>query len=223
MTSAALADINKQCPEFTAYGAPTYQAQPRDQQLCRQNYAVIHSCSAKNPIAVMEHITIQAMSGPARRRDDFRPDPQVPAECRSTLQDYAGNPYDRGHLSAAAGNTQNESIMSESFLLSNMIPQVPNNNRGIWRILEMQVRDQVKATGQSLYVISGAIFDTGHSKIGNGVGVPTRLFKIIINPRTSTVTAYLMPNAPLPVADLPRYRTTLSEVEAATGMKFPIK
>jgi len=87
----------------------------------------------------------------------------------------------------------------------------------------MQVRDQVKATGQSLYVISGAIFDTGHSKIGNGVGVPTRLFKIIINPRTSTVTAYLMPNAPLPVADLPRYRTTLSEVEAATGMKFPIK
>jgi len=53
--------------------------------------------------------------------------------------------------------------------------------------------------------------------------VPTHIFKIIINKNTQEVTAYLMPNAPLPVADLPRYRTTVGEVERMSGMKFPVQ
>lgn len=223
MMGSALAAINQQCPQHTAYGAPIHQAQAGDQELCKVNYAVIHSCTKKNPIAVMEHITTEAISGPATRRDDFREDAAVHAQCRSRLQDYAGQPYDRGHMSAAAGNTQNDAIMSESFFLSNMVPQVPNNNRGIWRILEMQIRDQVKTTGQSLYVISGAIFAPGHQTIGQGVGVPTHLYKVIINKNSGNATAYLMPNAALPVADLPRYRTTVQAVEQATGMRFPVK
>ena len=223
MMGSALAAINQQCPQHTAYGAPVYHAQALDQELCKTNYAVIHSCDKKNPIAVMEHITPQAISGPATRKDDFREDPAVHAQCRSRLQDYAGQAYDRGHMSAAAGNTQNDTIMSESFFLSNMVPQVPNNNRGIWRILEMQIRDQVAQTGQSLHVISGAIFAPGHGTIGAGVGVPTHLYKVIINRNTGNATAYLMPNAPIPVADLPRYRTTVQAVEQATGMRFPVR
>lgn len=223
MMGSAWANINQQCPQHTAFGAPVYQPQAGDQELCKLNYAVIHSCSKKNPVAVMEHITPQAISGPAKRRDDFRADPAVHEQCRSQLQDYAGNPYDRGHMSAAAGNTQTAEIMSESFFLSNMVPQVPNNNRGIWRILEMQIRDQVKVTGQSLHVISGAIFAPGHATIGQGVGVPTHLYKIIINRQTGNATAYLMPNAALPVADLPRYRTTVQAVEQVTGMRFPVQ
>ena len=223
MMGSVWANINQQCPQHTAYGAPTFQAQAGDQELCRANYAVIHSCAKKNPVAVMEHITPAAISGPAQRRDDFREDSEVHAQCRSRLPDYAGQPYDRGHMSAAAGNTQTPQIMSESFLLSNMVPQVPNNNRGIWRILEMQIRDQVKTTGQSLHVISGAIFSPGHATIGQGVGVPTHLFKIIINKATGNATAYLMPNAAIPVADLPSYRTTVQAVEQATGMRFPTR
>ena len=223
MTASALAAINQQCLQHTAYGAPQHQNRPGDQELCKTNYAVIHSCQFKNPIAVMEHITPQAIGGPAQRRDDFREDPAVTPQCRSRLQDYAGQPYDRGHMSAAAGNTQNNAIMSESFFLSNMVPQVPNNNRGIWRILEMQIRDQVAQSGQSLHVVSGAIFAPGHATIGAGVGVPTHLYKVIINKQTGTVTAYLMPNAALPVADLPKYRTTVQAVEQATGMRFPTR
>ena len=217
----ARAGIADQCPQFVPTGVPQYQAQPGDQELCKTNYAVIHKCSVKAPIAVFENITPQAISGPAKRQDDFRADPSVHDQCRASLGDYAGNPYDRGHMAAAGNNTQTREIMSESFFLSNMVPQVPNNNRGIWRILEMQIRDQVAQTGQSLYVISGGIYDPGHRTIGNGVGVPTRLFKVIINKQTGNVTAFLMPNDALPVADLPKYRTTLQAVEQATGMRFP--
>ena len=214
--------IDQNCPQFTAYGSPDAQFAPDTQFLCRKNYAVIHACSVKNPVAVMEYITPTAITGPAKRQDDFREDPEVAPNCRSRLADYQGGQYDRGHMSPAGNNTQTAEIMSESFFLSNMIPQVPNNNRGIWRILESQVRDQIKETGQGLYVISGAIFDPNYTKIGNNVGVPTRLFKIIINKQTGRVTAFLMPNAPLPVADLPKYVTTVQQVEQATGMKFKV-
>ena len=216
------AQIAQQCPQFVPMGVPQYSAQPGDQELCKINYAVIHRCSVKAPVAVFEHITPQAISGPAKRQDDFRPDPQVHEQCRATLSDYAGNPYDRGHMSAAGNNTQTREIMSESFFLSNMIPQTPNNNRGIWRILEMQIRDQVKQTGTPLYVISGGIYDPGHLKIGNDVGVPTRLFKIIVNKQTGNVTAFLMPNSALPVSDLPKYKTTVQEIEQATGISFQV-
>jgi endonuclease G, mitochondrial len=216
-----LAQINQQCPQFTAAGAPQYQAQPGDQELCKKNYAVIHRCSVKAPVAVFEHVTIAAITGPAKRKNDFRADPAVHAECRATLQDYAGRPYDRGHMAAAANNTQSAEIMSESFFLSNMIPQVPNNNRGIWRQLEIWTRDWAK--GGDFYVVSGAIYDPGHLTIGNGVGVPTRLYKIIHDRRSGQTQAYMMPNAPIPVADLPQYQTTVSAVEQATGMRFNLK
>jgi endonuclease G len=112
--------------------------------------------------------------------------------------------------------------MSESFFLSNMVPQVANNNRGIWKQLEMQERQWATAPGTDFYIISGGIFDAGHAKTGNGLGIPTRLYKIIIEKNSKKVMAYLMPNSALPVADLPKYQTTVAEVEKATGFKFAL-
>ena len=218
---SVLAQINQQCPQFTPYGAPAYQAQPGDQELCKINYAVIHRCSVKAPVAVFEHLTVASMTGPAKRKDNFRPDPQVFPQCQAQLADYAtvGKTHDRGHLSPAANNTQNDQVMSESFFLSNMVAQVANNNRGIWKQLETWERDWA-SKGGDFYIVSGGIFDQGHSVTGNGLGIPTRLYKIIFEKNSNQVMVYLMPNAPLPVADLPKYQTTLQEVENATGMRF---
>ena len=94
---SVLAQINQQCPQFTVNGTPQYQAKPGDQEICHANYAVIHSCSAKAPVAVFEHLTIASMSGPAKRKDNFRPDPAVAPQCSATLADYAtvGKTQDR--------------------------------------------------------------------------------------------------------------------------------
>ena len=64
--------------------------------------------------------------------------------------------------------------------------------------------------------------DTLYAKTGNGLGIPTRLYKIIIEKNSKKVMAYLMPNGPLPVADLPKYQTTVAAVEQATGFKFAL-
>ena len=221
-TLTAYAGINQSCAQFTAAGAATYAAKPGDQEICHKNYAVIHSCAVKAPIAVFEHLTPAAMSGPATRKDDFRPDPQVTPNCSATLADYAtvGRTHDRGHMSPAKNNTINPEIMSESFFLSNMVPQVANNNRGIWKQLEMQERQWAAAPGTDFYIISGGIYDAGHARTGNGLGIPTRLYKIIIEKNSKKVMAYLMPNSALPVTDLPKYQTTVQAVESATGFKF---
>jgi len=216
------AQINKQCPQFTVNGTPEYQAEPGDQEICHTNYAVIHRCSVKAPIAVFEHLTVATMSGPAKRRDNFRPDPAVTPNCSASLADYAtvGSTHDRGHMAPAGNNTQNDAIMSESFFLSNMVAQVSNNNRGIWKQLETWERQWATAPGTDFYIISGGIFDPGHPVTGNGLGIPTRLYKIIIEKNSRNVQAYLMPNTALPVADLPKYQTTMSAIEQATGMRF---
>jgi endonuclease G len=219
---AVLAQINLQCPQFTANGTPEYTAQPGDQELCRTNYAVIHRCSVKAPVAVFEHLTPAAMTGPAKRKDNFRPDLLVNPACSASLADYAtvGSTHDRGHMAPAGNNTQTDAIMSESFFLSNMVPQVANNNRGIWKQLETFERQWATNPNADFYIISGGIYDQGHPVVGNGLGIPTRLYKIVIEKNSRKVEAWLMPNTALPVADLPRYQVPMAAVEQATGMRF---
>jgi hypothetical protein len=59
LSATAYAGINQSCAQFTAAGAATYAAKPGDQEICHKNYAVIHSCAVKAPIAVFEHLTVQ--------------------------------------------------------------------------------------------------------------------------------------------------------------------
>lgn len=222
LSVSAQAGITQSCPQFTVNGAPKYQAHPGDQEICHMNYAVIHRCEDKAPIAVFEHLTPAAMNGPANRKDNFHPDASVTPACSATLADYAivGKTHDRGHMSPAGNNKQNDAIMSESFNLSNMVPQVANNNRGIWKQLETWERDWASAPGTDFYIISGGIYDKGAQKIGSGLVIPTRLYKVIVEKNSHKVKAYLMPNTALPVADLPKYETTMTAVEAATGLQF---
>lgn len=215
----AVAQINTQCPQFTVNGTPLYPAKFGDQEICHVNYAVIYKCDVKAPIAVFEHLTVAGINGPAKRKDDFRPDPKVSHGCQAQLSDFAGQPYDRGHMNPAGNNTQSDAIMSESFFLSNMVAQVPNNNRGIWKQLETWERYWV-LKGGDYYIISGPVFLPNHKVIGNGVGVPDYLYKIIIDKSTGKVQGYLMPNTALPVADLPKYQTTMTAIEQATGIQF---
>ena len=222
VSSFASAQINKQCPQFTVNGTPQYQVHAGDQEICHINYAVIHRCEVKAPVAVFEHLTVAAMTGPAKRKDNFHPDLSVTPQCSATLADYAtvGKTHDRGHMAPAGNNTQNDEIMSESFNLSNMVPQVANNNRGIWKQLETYERQWAMAPGTDFYIISGGIYDQGYPVTGNGLGIPTRLYKVIIEKNSKKVQAYLMPNTALPVADLPKYQVNMTAIEQATGMKF---
>ena len=93
------------------------------------------------------------------RLDNFRPDYRIPEMFRADLVDYTGSGYDRGHLVASANQRETELQNSETFLLSNMSPQKPQFNRGIWKQLEELTRSlNDKPDILETYVIGGPIF-----------------------------------------------------------------
>jgi endonuclease G len=221
LTSVALANpIDDKCSQHVYKGAPVSPIKSDDQYLCRTNYAVHYRYDTRTAEYVVEHVTKESVTGPAKRKDDFRADPEIKKEHQSLLSDYNGNPYDRGHLAPAGDNTQNTKVMSESFLLSNMVPQVPNNNRGIWKQLETFVREWT-LKGLDIYVVSGTIYSRNSKTIGdNKVGVPDKIWKVIIDKNTGESIAFIFPNTALPVGDLLKYAVSVKQVEDATAIKF---
>lgn len=199
----AVARVGGKCPEHYSLGIPQVVSSDRDKierrsfYLCRIGYAVQFDPATKTPLWSAEKLNSRLLVGAKDpRSDDFRPDPEVPNGAQATLNDYKGSHFDRGHNTPAADQTgRGAEAMSESFYLTNMFPQVgPNQNRGIWADLEAQVRDWTQQRGE-LLVVTGPIFDTGTLAIGRSkVWVPTRLYKVVIDPKTLESIAFIMPN-----------------------------
>jgi endonuclease G len=215
--------IDDKCPEVVWYGAPQIAEEGNNQYICHSGYAINYNYETKVAHFVVEHIQAEDLVKTAKRKDDFRMDPKVEDSKEATLEDYAGTGYDRGHIAPAANFSWSEEEMSESFYLTNMMPQVPNNNRGVWKKTETMARENAAKRGE-VYVISGTIFSDGYKTIGEGkVGVPQRVYKIIIDPRTQESIAFVFPNEmgmKIKTRTLPSYVVDIDYVESATGIDF---
>ena len=90
------------------------------------------SYDARNRTAhwVFEHLTAESVrknDSVDRLKSDFKEDTSIHPYFRSKLADYKGSGFDRGHLAAAANHRLNQDLCDETFLLSNMAPQVKNH------------------------------------------------------------------------------------------------
>lgn len=100
----------------------------------------------------------------ADRMNNFRADIRIPKRFRAGLKAYKGSGYDRGHLVASANQDTRENQNSETFLLSNMSPQVPEFNRQIWRNLEEAIRSlNDKEDILETYVLTAPVFYFGEA------------------------------------------------------------
>lgn len=115
-----------------------------------------------------------------KRKNDFRIDPSVNTQS-AALSDYKKSGYDRGHLAPAADFSWNKEALSQTFYMSNMSPQQPGFNRGIWKRLEEKIRSWAKSN-QKIYVVTGPIIKGISKKIGtNKVSVPSHYYKAILD------------------------------------------
>ncbi len=159
-------------------------------------------------------------SGTIQRTDNFRSDTSIVTGSAS-LADYRGSGFDRGHLAPAGDMKWDQLAMSQSFLMSNMSPQLPAFNRGIWRKLETEVRNWALEK-DSLYVITGPLFSPADSLIGkNGVGVPGYYFKVLVDlsPPDHDMIAFLLPNSGSS-EDLIQFAITVDSLEQLTAYDF---
>jgi len=203
------------CNTHVAYGIPG----PEEQLLCREGYAVGYDYDRKVPSWVAYHLTPDSVNKKFKRSNKFKEDKEIPAQNRSTLSDYKGSGYDRGHMAASATVDSSYNAMMESFLLSNMTPQLPGFNRQGWRHLESYIREWTNERGE-LYVVTGAMFVGDHGIIGNGVHVPTHLYKVVYDSISQDAIAFIVPHRAISKGDLPAFIVSVDEVERRTGLDF---
>jgi len=92
--------------------------------LYRKGYTLDHDNKKKVASWVSYHLVDSYLVQNVPRSDDFRPDPDLPKGQRSELKDYDKSGYDRGHLVPAEDMRRDRQTESETFLLSNMAPQI---------------------------------------------------------------------------------------------------
>jgi endonuclease G, mitochondrial len=117
----------------------------------------------------------------------FQTDPSLPADWyRVTPDDYTGSGFDRGHVIPAADRNRTTADSQAVFLMTNILPQAPDNNRGPWEQLESYCRQLVRQ-GKELYIIAGGAGAGGtgekgkRSLIGRGkVAVPKWTWKVAV-------------------------------------------
>ena len=211
------------CPEHFAYGqAPDFINQKltaKLREICYSGFAVKHSGVTRTPLYAAEHLTRdRILQGKGlKRKSKFHPDENIPRSERAELHHYARSEYDRGHIAPSADMFDIKS-QYECFSLANMVPQIPENNRGPWGGIESAVRMMAKSKGD-LYVVTGPIFQGGDvQQIGDAVMVPTKLFKAIYDPQRKEAGAYLIDNT----ADAQPQKVTIEELERIAGISmFP--
>lgn len=164
-------------------------------------------------------LTKASVNGTATRKDNFKADSSIETQSAS-LDDYKKSGYDRGHLCAAADMKINKEAMSQTFLMSNMTPQIPGFNRGEWKRLENQVRKWA-VEEDSLIVVTGPVFKNNMDQIGkNKVTVPGFYYKVIYDlTAPQKMTAFILPHQSKPKKFI-NYQTSVNEVELQTGIDF---
>jgi len=168
---------------------------------------------------VLEEKTLRVRN--VRRTDRFEADPLV-STGTAVYSDYSHSGYTRGHLAPAGDMAFEEKAMQESFLMSNVSPQTKVFNNGVWKELEMQVR-QWADQDKRLYIITGPVFKDSLGIIGKGnkIVVPRYFYKVILHYEGSEkrAVAFLVPHE-LSEKPLENYMVTVDQVEEVTGIDF---
>lgn len=159
--------------------------------------------------------------GQVKRSNSFYAD-QLVTTGSALPDDYKGSGYDRGHLCPAGDMKFSEQAMKESFFMSNMSPQVPAFNRGIWKKLEEKVRTWA-IENKTLFITTGGLLQDSLPKIGavNKISVPHYFYKVILDNEDPGKKAigFLIPNCKS-TQTIFHYATPIDSLEKITGLDF---
>ena len=182
--------------------------------------------------------------GSAERGNDFRPDETLPKDFYAVKKadyQYMKYGFDRGHVCPSADRTSSAKDNSETFLMTNMIPQSPNCNRNVWKNLEAYERS-LALSGNELYIIAGPYGKGGTSdrgsfksiKLKNGqqIEVPSHCWKIImilpegkndvsrVNEDTKVLAAFIPNDQECASKTWDAYITNVDYIEEKTSYDF---
>ncbi|KAL0275414.1 UNVERIFIED_CONTAM: hypothetical protein PYX00_003267 [Menopon gallinae] len=220
--------------EIMKYGYPSM-----DNVQYYENFVLSYDRRTRVANWVFEHLTkgksVKKNDKVDRSKCEFYEDVTIHPYFRATNADYKRSGFDRGHLAAAGNHKSNQKTCEQTFVLSNMAPQVGEGfNRSSWNRLEKYVRSLVRKY-KDVYVCTGPLYLPRVEKDGktyvkyqvigtNTVAVPTHFFKVILvqqHDDSLEMEAYVMPNQPIPDnVSLEKFQVPIQSIERAAGLIF---
>ncbi|GAB5555246.1 MAG: hypothetical protein Sapg2KO_48370 [Saprospiraceae bacterium] len=180
-------------------------------------------------------ISPKIIEGQISRTNDFRRDPKIPGgsaqeedyflktQNADNSYDYDGYGYDRGHLAPSADFRWSAIALSESYYYSNMSPQAPEFNRGIWADLENALRGYVYRNPKSkLYVFTGPVLSGDlptQERSVNQMSIPKFYWKVALDFENKKMIGFILPNTES-ASPLNSFIRPVDEIEALTGIDF---
>jgi endonuclease G len=207
--------------------------------LVKPQYVLSYNNGRGCPNWVSWHLS-SAWKGSAVRCDCFSTETLLPSTFfKAASTSYTGSGFDRGHMCPSDDRDGSSTDNAATFTMSNMVPQAPANNQGLWANLEAYCRTLISA-GNELYIISGAYGSGGSgsnggttSSINSGtITVPSNVWKIVVvlpigtgdASRVTSSTRIIAINTPNTQASNNNtwgyYRTSVDAIETATGYDF---
>lgn len=145
--------------------------------------------------------------------------------------DYSGSGFDRGHMCPSADRTDHVSNNVAVFYMSNVIPQTPENNQGVWAQFETYCRTLASSGNEILITcgpsgFNGTRLPTGHVAIPSNTwktvvvvptGAGTALSRLTLTNRVITIR---IPNTSTVTTPWQQYVTSARTIELETGFNF---
>jgi len=184
-------------------------------------YSLVYNHKHMQAKWVAYNLTYGNTVGGAERSSKFSIDPSISPRTAVT-SDYTKTGYDRGHLAPAGDMKFSAQAMAESFYMSNVSPQLPGFNRGIWKKLEEQFRSWAPSS-HTVFVVTGPVLiDPINSHIGQtcSISVPWRFYKIMLDTASPMrAIAFVLP-ANSSTQPLSSFAMSIDEAERITGIDF---
>jgi endonuclease G len=224
-------------------GATTDTNNPNNYLMQKPQYALSYSRDRGTPNWVSWHLDGSWITKVADRQDDFRADTALPSgwyQVQARDYDFSHTGFQRGHMCPSGDRTSSVTDNSATFLMTNFVPQSPDNNQGPWEKFETYLRTLVEQ-GNEVYIISGPYGAGGQGSVNSGitttitngrVTVPQKTWKVALVLPTgeqdvSRVTAstrtiaVIVPNIQgIRSNSWQKYLATVDQVEALTGYNF---
>jgi len=183
-------------------------------------YSFVYSEEHEQAKWIAYELTKEETNSLFERTDKFLVDPLVSTGTAEN-SDYSNSGYDKGHLAPAADMGWSATSMKESFYFSNMSPQLPGFNRGVWKRLEEMMRSWA-IDNSAIYIVTGPILTSGLPTIGgNRVSIPNYYYKVVLDYTQPEIHAigFVLPNQSSSES-LSSFAVSIDEVERQTGIDF---
>lgn len=185
--------VEMHCPSGQPQILPSLEHGPT-RVVTRAAYALEYDSLSKLPLWVCASLDPAVVFGDAERKNNWRPDPDLAGLPRAVDSDYKHSGFNRGHMTASEDRVATQELNDETFFLSNAVPQNGPLNSGQWQQLETAIRRWIESgiLTEAKMITGGFFYDPAEDdpesadglvpfeQIGDGVAVPTHVFKIVV-------------------------------------------